>query len=70
MKKKGFNHFVGIDGSSTMLEGAKKTGLYKDLKQCILGKQDLPAQRGGAISKQNEINNNCMHDLLLPENKR
>lgn len=46
MKKRGFANFVGIDGSKNMMQGAQKTGLYKDLKQCILGEQLLPVERG------------------------
>lgn len=49
MKKRGFAHFVGVDGSKTMLEEALKTGLYQDLKQCILGEQLIPVERGSVI---------------------
>lgn len=43
MKKNGFEHFVGVDGSEAMLEVARESGLYEDLKQCILGEEPLPA---------------------------
>ncbi|XP_068600364.1 methyltransferase-like protein 27 [Brachionichthys hirsutus] len=46
LKTKGFRHFVGIDGSKGMLELAKQTGLYRDLKQCLLGEDPLPVQWG------------------------
>ncbi|KAM4620197.1 methyltransferase-like protein 27 [Polymixia lowei] len=46
LKKRGFGHFVGIDGSKGMLELAKKTGLYQDLRLCMLGEQELPVQWG------------------------
>lgn len=44
LKSLGFRHFVGVDGSKTMLEIAKNTGLYQDLKLCILGSQPLPVE--------------------------
>lgn len=37
LKRMGFRHFVGVDWSKGMLELANKTGLYQDLKQCMLG---------------------------------
>ncbi|XP_078142998.1 methyltransferase-like protein 27 isoform X2 [Centroberyx gerrardi] len=46
MKSHGFGHFVGIDGSEGMLELAKKTGLYQDFRQCMLGEEPLPVQWG------------------------
>ncbi|KAK7878754.1 hypothetical protein WMY93_030914 [Mugilogobius chulae] len=42
LKKLGFEHFVGIDGSKAMLEMAKNTTMYQDLKICMLGSQPLP----------------------------
>ncbi|KAK0144471.1 Methyltransferase-like protein 27 [Merluccius polli] len=46
MKKHGFGHFVGLDGSKVMLELAKNTGLYEDVRQCMLGEDELPVQWG------------------------
>ncbi|XP_014832791.1 PREDICTED: Williams-Beuren syndrome chromosomal region 27 protein-like isoform X2 [Poecilia mexicana] len=46
MKKLGFEHFVGVDGSEVMLGKARQSGLYQDLKQCMLGKEPLPVQGG------------------------
>lgn len=40
----GFGNFVGVDGSKSMMEIAKNTGLYKDLKLCMLGSQPLPVE--------------------------
>lgn len=51
MKKIGFNHFLGVDGSKSMIEGARKTGLYQDLKLCVLGEQDLPVEKGAQKKK-------------------
>lgn len=42
----GFRHFVGIDGSLKMLELAKKTGLYQQLTQCLLGQDEIPVEPG------------------------
>ncbi|KAM6907272.1 methyltransferase-like protein 27 [Xenentodon cancila] len=44
MKKHGFGHFVGVDGSEAMLDVARESGLYQDLKQFLLGEEPLPAQ--------------------------
>uniref|UniRef100_UPI003AAEC440 methyltransferase-like protein 27 isoform X1 n=1 Tax=Centroberyx gerrardi TaxID=166262 RepID=UPI003AAEC440 len=48
MKTHGFGHFVGIDGSEGMMELATKTGLYQDLRQCIMGVEPLPVQWGSS----------------------
>lgn len=44
LKTHGFGHFVGIDGSKTMLEKANGSGLYQDLKLCLMGDDPLPVQ--------------------------
>nr|XP_020473663.1 Williams-Beuren syndrome chromosomal region 27 protein-like isoform X2 [Monopterus albus] len=44
MKSHGFGHFVGIDGSEAMLKVARESGLYQELKQCMMGEEPLPAQ--------------------------
>ncbi|XP_070838708.1 methyltransferase-like protein 27 [Chaetodon trifascialis] len=46
MKRHGFGRFVGIDGSEVMLELARKSGLYQDLKLSMLGEKPLPVQWG------------------------
>ncbi|XP_031713199.1 methyltransferase-like protein 27 [Anarrhichthys ocellatus] len=46
MKRHGFGHFVGIDGSEAMLMLARESGLYQDLKQSMLGERPLPVQKG------------------------
>ncbi|XP_073523690.1 methyltransferase-like protein 27 isoform X2 [Phyllobates terribilis] len=38
----GFNLFHGLDGSAGMLAIAKKKDLYQELKQCMLGQEQLP----------------------------
>nr|XP_023660476.1 methyltransferase-like protein 27 [Paramormyrops kingsleyae] len=42
----GFRNFFGVDGSHAMLDIAKRKGLYKELKQCMLGMEPLPVQAG------------------------
>lgn len=49
MKTHGFGHFVGIDGSKAMLELARESGLYQDLKQSLLGEEPLPVQWGNLM---------------------
>ncbi|XP_023252857.1 methyltransferase-like protein 27 isoform X1 [Seriola lalandi dorsalis] len=44
MKRLGFGHFVGVDGSEAMLELARDSGLYQDLKLSMLGEETLPVQ--------------------------
>lgn len=46
LKCLGFGHFVGLDGSGAMLEMAKNTGLYQDLKLCLMGDEHLPVEFG------------------------
>ncbi|XP_070699933.1 methyltransferase-like protein 27 [Pempheris klunzingeri] len=46
MKRRGFGHFVGIDGSEAMLKLARESELYQDLKQSVLGEEPLPVQWG------------------------
>nr|XP_033495688.1 methyltransferase-like protein 27 [Epinephelus lanceolatus]XP_033495689.1 methyltransferase-like protein 27 [Epinephelus lanceolatus]XP_033495690.1 methyltransferase-like protein 27 [Epinephelus lanceolatus]XP_033495691.1 methyltransferase-like protein 27 [Epinephelus lanceolatus] len=46
MAELGFKHFVGVDGSNSMLELAAKTGLYQDLKLALLEPEPLPTQTG------------------------
>ncbi|XP_028450914.1 methyltransferase-like protein 27 isoform X2 [Perca flavescens] len=41
MKRHGFGHFMGIDGSEAMLKLARESGLYQDLKQSMLGLFDV-----------------------------
>lgn len=40
---------MGIDGSETMLEKANGSGLYQDLKLCLMGDDPLPVQTGCSL---------------------
>ncbi|XP_072517933.1 methyltransferase-like protein 27 isoform X2 [Salminus brasiliensis] len=46
LRRMGFCQFVGVDGSEGMLDLARETGLYLELKQCMLGQESLPVQNG------------------------
>ncbi|XP_040908325.1 methyltransferase-like protein 27 isoform X4 [Toxotes jaculatrix] len=46
LKRHGFTQFVGIDGSEAMLDLARESGLYQDVKQSMLGEEPLPVQWG------------------------
>ncbi|XP_042167660.1 methyltransferase-like protein 27 isoform X2 [Oncorhynchus tshawytscha] len=74
LKTMGFRHFVGVDGSKGMLELANKTGLYQDLKQCMLGDEPLPVQAGGYVCMTTRGNHDNLeykaaleHELELME---
>lgn len=53
LKKMGFRHFVGVDGSEKILNLATKTGLYQELKQCMLCQDPLPVQDGNKLFVSN-----------------
>ncbi|NWH67752.1 MET27 protein, partial [Geococcyx californianus] len=42
----GFGRVDGVDGSAGMLERARDTGLYRELRCCVLGPEPLPAPAG------------------------
>ncbi|XP_077361151.1 methyltransferase-like protein 27 isoform X2 [Festucalex cinctus] len=46
MKQEGFERFVGVDCSEGMLQHARQTGLYQDLKMAVVGDQPLPVPLG------------------------
>ncbi|NWS47261.1 MET27 protein, partial [Probosciger aterrimus] len=43
LHRRGFRCLHGMDGSAGMLERARSTGLYRELRQCVLGREALPA---------------------------
>ncbi|XP_057256209.1 methyltransferase-like protein 27 isoform X2 [Pezoporus wallicus] len=49
LHRRGFRCLHGVDGSSGMLERARSTGLYQELRQCVLGREPLPAPAGGFL---------------------
>ncbi|XP_049598916.1 methyltransferase-like protein 27 [Syngnathus scovelli] len=46
MKWEGFERFVGVDSSEGMLQYARQSGLYQDLKTAMLGDQPIPVPSG------------------------
>ncbi|XP_039241628.1 methyltransferase-like protein 27 isoform X1 [Pipra filicauda] len=42
LHRRGFRCLHGVDGSAGMLERARSTGLYQELRQCVLGWEPLP----------------------------
>uniref|UniRef100_A0A8D0FKQ7 Methyltransferase like 27 n=1 Tax=Strix occidentalis caurina TaxID=311401 RepID=A0A8D0FKQ7_STROC len=43
LHRRGFRCLHGVDGSAGMLERARSTGLYRQLRRCVLGQEPLPA---------------------------
>ncbi|KAM6242397.1 methyltransferase-like protein 27 [Porphyrio hochstetteri] len=43
LHRRGFHCLHGVDGSAGMLERARSTGLYRQLRCCVLGQEPLPA---------------------------
>ncbi|NWY55474.1 MET27 protein, partial [Chionis minor] len=43
LHRRGFRCMHGVDGSAGMLERARSTGLYRELRRCVLGREPLPA---------------------------
>ncbi|XP_068186527.1 methyltransferase-like protein 27 [Antennarius striatus] len=46
MEEEGFKQILGVDGSEAMLQMSRKTGLYKELKRCLLGEEPMPVHWG------------------------
>ncbi|NXX62996.1 MET27 protein, partial [Scopus umbretta] len=46
LHRRGFRCLHGVDGSAGMLERARSTGLYQQLRRCVLGREPLPAPAG------------------------
>uniref|UniRef100_A0A8C6WSN9 Methyltransferase domain-containing protein n=1 Tax=Neogobius melanostomus TaxID=47308 RepID=A0A8C6WSN9_9GOBI len=42
LSSQGFRLFVGVDGSAAMLEEARRTALYQDVRLALLGTEPLP----------------------------
>ncbi|NXJ71738.1 MET27 protein, partial [Rostratula benghalensis] len=42
LHRRGFRWLHGVDGSAGMLERARSTGLYRELRRCVLGQEPLP----------------------------
>ncbi|XP_064379549.1 methyltransferase-like protein 27 isoform X2 [Dromaius novaehollandiae] len=49
LQGRGFRQLHGVDGSAAMLERARGTGLYQELRRCVLGPEPLPGPAGGFL---------------------
>ncbi|XP_063198272.1 methyltransferase-like protein 27 isoform X2 [Chroicocephalus ridibundus] len=49
LHRRGFRCLHGVDGSEGMLERARSTGLYRQLRRCVVGREPLPAPAGGFL---------------------
>ncbi|XP_064323884.1 methyltransferase-like protein 27 isoform X3 [Phalacrocorax carbo] len=49
LHRRGFRCLHGVDGSDGMLEQARSTGLYRQLRRCVLGREPLPSPAGGFL---------------------
>ncbi|XP_059911867.1 methyltransferase-like protein 27 isoform X3 [Gadus macrocephalus] len=68
MKKHGFGRLVGLDGSKGMLQLAKNTGLYEDVRQCMLGEDQLPVTWGGLVCMTTRSNrDNVLYKACLEQ---
>ena len=66
MKKHGFGRLVGLDGSKGMLQLATNTGLYEDVRQCMLGEDQLPVTWGNGLHKTCvSVHMKHVHSLLV-----
>ncbi|XP_042647796.1 methyltransferase-like protein 27 isoform X3 [Tyto alba] len=61
LHRRGFRCLHGVDGSAGMLERARSTGLYQQLRRCVLGQEPLPAPAGGFL---------CLTTRSNPSNRR
>lgn len=51
LHRRGFRCLHGVDGSAGMLERARSTGLYQELRLCVLGREPLPAPAGNGSGR-------------------
>ncbi|KAM4044414.1 methyltransferase-like protein 27 isoform 2-T2 [Anomaloglossus baeobatrachus] len=65
----GFNLFHGLDGSAGMLEIAKKKDLYQELKQSMLGQEQLPyeSEKYDAVVIVGALSDGQVPVSVLPE---
>jgi predicted TPR repeat methyltransferase len=74
LRERGFEHVVGVDASSGMLEQAKVKGAYEELHELFLGKPETFPQefRGrfdaitaAGILAEGHLDNNVFDEMLL-----
>ncbi|XP_073421879.1 methyltransferase-like protein 27 [Dendrobates tinctorius] len=69
LQRYGFNLFHGLDGSAGMLEIAKKKDLYLELKQSMLGQEQLPydSEKYDAVIIVGALSDGQVPVSVLPE---
>ncbi|NXF77765.1 MET27 protein, partial [Sclerurus mexicanus] len=66
---RGFRCLHGVDGSAGMLERARRTELYEELRQCVLGREPLPApaEHYDAVTLVGALGEGQVPVTVLPE---
>ncbi|KAJ7416452.1 Williams-Beuren syndrome chromosomal region 27 protein [Willisornis vidua] len=66
---RGFRCLHGVDGSAGMLERARRTELYQELQECILGQEPLPvpAEHYDAVTVVGALGEGQVPVTVLPE---
>ncbi|XP_027752139.1 methyltransferase-like protein 27 [Empidonax traillii] len=69
LHRHGFRCLHGVDGSAGMLERARSTGLYQELRLCVLGREPLPgpAEQYDAVTVVGALGEGQMPTTVLPE---
>ncbi|NWH85880.1 MET27 protein, partial [Aegithalos caudatus] len=69
LHRRGFRCLHGVDGSAGMLERARSTGLYQELRLCVLGKDPLPApaEHYDAVTLVGALGEGQVPSTVLPE---
>ncbi|NXI82287.1 MET27 protein, partial [Rhipidura dahli] len=69
LHRRGFRCLHGVDGSAGMLEQARSTGLYQDLRLCVLGTEPLPApaEHYDAVTVVGALSEGQVPSTVLPE---
>ncbi|NWV24093.1 MET27 protein, partial [Origma solitaria] len=69
LHRRGFRCLHGVDGSAGMLERARSTGLYRELRLCVLGREPLPApaEHYDAVTLVGALGEGQVPSTVLPE---
>ncbi|XP_072772802.1 methyltransferase-like protein 27 isoform X2 [Taeniopygia guttata] len=69
LHRRGFRCLHGVDGSAGMLERARSTGLYQELRLCVLGTEPLPApaEHYDAVTVVGALGEGQVPSSVLPE---
>ncbi|XP_066057878.1 methyltransferase-like protein 27 isoform X2 [Chamaea fasciata] len=69
LHRRGFRCLHGVDGSAEMLERARSTGLYQELRLCVLGREPLPApaEHYDAVTVVGALGEGQVPSTVLPE---